>query len=170
MDIKEALLAEHSKIQSQRIADYIGKDPVRFAELMTLFFGQEYRLTQRAAWVLSHCADRYPELIHPHLEEMIHNLRNNVHVAVRRNTLRVLQFIDIPEELLGEAVDICFMYLASHDEPVAVKVFGMTVLANICKEEPDLGNELRLLIEEQLPYGSAGFKSRGKKILAALPK
>ena len=31
-----------------------------------------------------------------------------------------------------------------------------------------IANELKVVIEDQLPYGSAGFKSRGKKILAKL--
>ena len=170
MNIKEALLAEHSKRQSERIATFIGKNPDRFRELMDLFFGEEYRITQRAAWAVSHCTDQYPELILPHLDQLIHNLRNKTHVAVRRNSLRVLQFVEIPEHLLGEAADICFQLLASHDEPVAIKVFSMTVLWNICQKEPDLSHELKLIIEEQLPYGTAGFKNRSNKILTAMRK
>ena len=68
----------------------------------------------------------------------------------------------------GEAADICFGYLVDHKETIAVRVFAMTVLGNICRREPDLGIELRLVIEEELPYASAGFKSRAKKILAEL--
>jgi len=33
----------------------------------------------------------------------------------------------------------------------------MTVLLNIVKKEPDLKKELKILIEDQLPYASAGF-------------
>ena len=50
MDIREALLAEHSKGQTTKIVRYIDGDPVRFAELMKLFLGDTYRLSQRAAW------------------------------------------------------------------------------------------------------------------------
>lgn len=170
MHIKEALYAEHSKAQCLRIAEYIGRDSERFTELMKCFLGSDPRLTQRAAWAVSHCSDRHPELLYPHLEAMISNLRNKVHVAVRRNTVRLLQYLDIPEELLGEAADICFSYLADPGETIAVKVFSLTVLANICKREPDLGNELKLLLEEQLPYSSAAFKNRAGKILRELDK
>ena len=51
MDLRAELLEEHSKRQALRVADYIGNDPERFADLMCLFFGNEYRVTQRAAWV-----------------------------------------------------------------------------------------------------------------------
>jgi hypothetical protein len=36
MNIKEALLQEHSKAQMQKIVAYIGNDKKRFAELITL--------------------------------------------------------------------------------------------------------------------------------------
>ncbi len=168
MDIKEELLKEHSKEQAERIANFIGSDTAKFDKLMQLFMGDHYRTNQRAAWVLSKCADRSPELLTPYIARLIKNLMGDVHVAVKRNTLRVLQDIKIPKDLWGIIVDICFRILKSSEEPIAVKVFGMTVLHNIVKEEPDLKNELKLILEDQLPYGSAGFKSRASKILKTL--
>jgi len=41
----------------------------------------------------------------------------------------------------------------------------MTVLANIAQKEPELKNELRLVIEQQLSHGSTGFCSRARKVL-----
>lgn len=169
MDLRSEILKENSKPQALKIAHYIGNDPERFYELMQLFLAKEYRVTQRAAWILSHCCDKHPALILPHLSNLISNLKGNPPVAVRRNTVRILQFIDIPEELMGELADHCFKYLSSADEPVAVKVFSMTILANIVKVFPELAQELRILIEDQMPYGSAGFISRGNKILKSLP-
>ena len=46
----------------------------------------------------------------------------------------------------------------------------MTVLYNITLKIPELADELKIIIEDQMPYGSAGFKSRGKKILKGLQK
>ena len=67
-------------------------------------------------------------------------------------------------------VDICFNFLLSQDEPVAIRVFAMTVLGNIAQKWPELKNELRMAIEENMEFGSAGFKSRGKKELKRLKK
>ncbi len=44
----------------------------------------------------------------------------------------------------------------------------MTVLEKICRKIPELKPELRLIIEEQLPHGSAAFKNRGNRILKRL--
>jgi hypothetical protein len=169
MNIRNALLKEHSKAQALRIASYIASDASRFKELMTLFLGKEYRVTQRAAWVVSTCIENYPALITPWLKKMLVHLGEaGLHPAVKRNTLRVLQFVNIPKPLQGIAASNCFLLLQSETEPVAVKVFSMTVLGNLCQKEPDLINELRLVIEHQLIRASAGFKSRAKKILRLL--
>jgi hypothetical protein len=55
-------------------------------------------------------------------------------------------------------------------DPIAIKVFSMTVLFNISKNVPEFRDELAIIIEDQMPYGSAGFKSRGKKTLKGLSK
>ncbi len=170
MDIEAALLNEHSKANTLFIANHIGNDKKKFRKLMKIFSGNNLRATQGAAWVLSMCCDRNPELIIPYLNELVLNLKKEIPVAVKRNTVRILQQVDIPEELYGETVDICFNLLNDSNEPIAVKVFSMTVLFNIIQFIPELKNELRICIEDQMPYGSAGFKSRGKKILRSLNK
>lgn len=168
MNIKEEILREHSKNQAQKVAAYIGKDKKRFSELMRLFLSENYRITQRSAWALSFCVDNCPDLFNPYIEEIVLNLKKDVSVAIRRNTVRILQKVDIPDEFLGITADACFHLLASKAEPIAVKAFSMTVLANICVRVPDLKHELKILIEDQLPYGSTGFKNRGNKTLKLL--
>ena len=170
MNIENALLAEHSKAQTLRICQYIGDQQDRFDELMNLFFKGEYRVTQRAAWVISYCAEAYPPLIEPHLQSMLDNLeREGLHNSIKRNTLKVLSARTLPEELLGQAATLSFDFLAAPKEAIAIKVFSMELLYQICRVEPGLAGELRLLIEDQLPNGSAGFKARGKRILKKLP-
>jgi hypothetical protein len=92
-----------------------------------------------------------------------------VPVAVKRNVVRILQFVDIPEDLHGEVMNICFELLGDLRETIAVRVFSMTVLARLAEIYPDIRQELRIIIEDELSHQpSAGFKSRAKKILAAL--
>ena len=127
MDLRSEILREHSKQQALKIANYIGDDQHRFSELMTLFLESEYRVTQRAAWIVSHCCDNHPRLLDPYLAKIICNLEGDIPVAVKRNTVRILQSVDLPEELMGSLADHCFQYLSGTKEPIAVKVFSMTI-------------------------------------------
>ncbi len=167
MNFKEEILREHSKAQVMRIVAYIGADAERFAQAMKLFLEGDYRVTQRISWVVSHCASAHPWLMMPYLEPMLQNLlqKTNLHDAVKRNTIRILQFVEIPEDLQGLAAQVCFQYLGDPKIPVAIRAFSMTVLAKIAKQHPGLQEELKIIVEDQLPYQSPAFVSRAKQIL-----
>ena len=116
--------------------------------------------------VLGHIHDQHPSLLEPYLPQIIKHLRHpDIHDAIKRNIVRILHNVKIPEEHYGEVADICFTYLEDPNVAVAIRAFSMTVLWNICQEVPELMPELRATIEDLLDYSSAGFKSRGKKIL-----
>jgi len=166
--IKEWLLKEHSKRKTQLIIEYVGNNPDRLKELLTIFSEGDKRLSQRAAWPLSYIAELHPALVKPHLKFILRLLENSPHDAIKRNVMRLLQYVKIPDSLSGKVADYCFTFLSSEAEPVAIRVFSMQVLANLCVPYPELKHELIPLIENMMPYGSAGIKSRGKKILIGL--
>ncbi len=171
MDLKAAALKEHSKAQCNKIVKYVGNDPKKFAQLINVFLAGPYRVTQRISWPLSCCIEQNTTLIHPHLTKVLKYVQTpGVHDAVKRNVVRLLQFIDIPKRNQGVAADICLKFFGDNKESIAVRVFSMTVLGNLAKEIPELKNELVPLIEDQLPYASAAFVSRGRKLLKELKR
>jgi hypothetical protein len=166
MDIREALLQEHSKSQCRKIVDYIGSDRGRFAQLMKIFIEGEYRLTQRAAWPLSYCIEENPGLIGPYYKQLVEMLQKKAnHPAMTRNIVRLLQKIEIPKRYHGKIMTACFDYIAAENTPVAVKAFSLTILENLSRYYPDIRTELKLIIEERWDHETAAFKSRAKKIL-----
>ncbi len=170
MDLKTEILQQHSKPQTMKIVAYIGNNQTRFDELVGLLLNGENLVAQRAGWVLRYCVEARPMFIIPHLEKLIENLNKPVHNAVKRNTVKVLTFVDIPEQLSGKVADICFEYLASPKEAIAIRVFAMEVLLALCKKEPELAQELKLLIEDHYELGSAGFRAKARKILKDISK
>lgn len=168
MNIKKELSRGHSKALTERIVNYVGADAERFGTLVSVFLEGPHRLTQRAAWPLSYCVMNHPHLLKKHYRSILGMLgRDGVHDAVKRNIVRLLQFVSIPKRHQGKVIEYCFA-LMDPEEPVAVRVFSMTVLANLSKQHPDLKRELKLVIEDQLPFASAAYLSRSKKILRQL--
>lgn len=166
MKLREEILKEHSKEQTVKIVHWVNNNQERFDELFELFIKDEYRVVQRAAWPLSYCVIEHSELIKKHFSRLIKNLQKPaLHSAVKRNTIRLLQDITIPKKYQGAVMDICFRYIASPDEAVAVKAFSLTVLQNLSKTYPEILPEIKLLIEERWDHETSAFKSRAKKIL-----
>jgi hypothetical protein len=166
VNIRDEILAEHSKRQTMKIVEYIDGDAEKFAELMKLFLGPVYRTSQRAAWAVNYCAEHNKKLVKPYFPKLVEQLeRDDVHVAVRRNVVRMLQFIDIPKRLEGRVFDACYNLLNDPSEPVAVRVFAMTVAAKLAKDEPELLNELRLVATKYPQAATVGFRSRARRVL-----
>ena len=173
MNLRQALLEEHSRERALLITEWIEGRADRFADLVACVLDEQYRLSQRAAWALRFAAERYPFLLTPHLPHMIHRIGEpKTPDAVKRNVLRILQDVDLPEDedLLGQLAEYGFQFLADPKEAVAIRVFSMSVLWKICQRIPELSDELRMTIEDHFEHGTAGFKSRGRKILKAIGK
>jgi hypothetical protein len=169
MNIKEEILKEHSQKQAIKIADYACLSKKNFHELMQCFMDNEYRLAQRAAWSVAWAAKRKPEMITPHIKDLVAQLqRKDVHNAVIRNSVRILEQIEIPEKFHGEVMNACFGFIETPATPAAIKAFSLTTLYNLSKKYPEIGPELKLIIEEKWDTETAAFRSRGKKILGLL--
>lgn len=166
MDLRKEVLKEHSRVQAHKIADYVGSNAQRFEALIEVYLAGPYRVTQRAAWPLSLCVEQHSALIGPHLKKVLDYLKKpGIHDAVKRNTMRLLQLITIPKRNQDQVVNLCFDYLLRKQEPVAVKAFSMTVLSKIIHDKPELQQELKIILEDQLPFATPAFRSRAMKIL-----
>lgn len=169
MNLVAELEKRHSVATKNRIMRHVGTDRKRFGELVKIFLGSNYRLTQWAGWPLSDIVKRHPEMIRPYLRPMLKSLdRPGMHDAVKRNVMRLLQFIDIPAGMAGLAFDKAFALFSDTGQPVAVRVFSMQVMADVAMKVPELKNEVCLAIEQHLPYGSPGYRSRARRLLKTL--
>jgi hypothetical protein len=169
MNIKEALLQEHSKTQMLKIVAYVGNDKKLFSELIALMLTADYRIAQRAAWPVSHCVQKNPTLIKPWFGKLIKHLEaENIHDAVKRNTLRILQDTDIPEKYCGKLYACCYAFLQSIKEPIAIRAFALTVLVNISKKYPELKREILHSAESLLHCGIPALESRSRQAGKAL--
>lgn len=169
MKLRETILKEHSKANCTKIVTWIGNDQKKFDQLFDLFLNDEYRVVQRAAWPLSYIVIDHPKFIKKHFNKLIKNLHKpNIHDSVKRNTLRLLQEISIPQKFHGELMNTCFNYIISPIEKAAIKAFSLTILQNLSKEYPDIKQELKTVIEDRWDLETPAFHSRAKKILKEL--
>lgn len=163
--LSQLLDQPQTKEVRDKIITYIGDSASRMAELMDFFFHEEWRYNQKAAWPLGVIGEHNPELLLPHLQSMLDNLKDHPKDAVIRNTVRTLQFIDLSEDLEGPVYDICMNYLLDIKQAIAIRAFAMTTLANIAEKHPELRSELIAVIQEYFEIESSGFKARAKKII-----
>lgn len=171
--IESEINGKFSKAWVKRMTDYIGSDEKRLGILMNIFLRGNYIHTQKAAWILSECGKNYPSLIIPYFRDFIEKLQEPLTLeSVKRNIVRIWQYIAIPNEYIGEVYDICFDFLHTNAATV-IKIYSMYVCCSIAKRIPELKVELQLTIEDIVlknQGGSGAIRSSGKKILKELKK
>lgn len=170
--LKELLTFHSSRETADMIASLIKKQPALFDQLVTASLSNQYPDCMRAAWAMQICCAEHPEWIAPYIPTHSNAFFKTKYNGVKRNFLKILaDHIDVlklpePDLIINTAFDI----IANPKEAVANRVYGMVIIFQYSKKEPDLANELRAIIEYELPEAKAAFRSRGKKILAALSK
>lgn len=125
---------------------------------------------RRAAWLLSNAFDLDAGLLVPHQEKLIRLVLLAKEDSVRRSLLRVIDGAAVPRQYQGALFDACMQWMISERYAIAVRCNAMQILYRICLEEPELSAELIQQIQELISFGSAGFKSRGNKIISRLKK
>jgi len=140
---------------------------------MDCFFAEtdNYKVPQRAAHTVSLMFDRNQQIVLPYMNRLIISVLNpELTSSLKRNILRILQSMEIPENFLGEIYEACYGFLINPKEEIAIRAFAITVLYNISEKYPELKPELAATIESVLsePGCSPGVQSRAKKALKNL--
>ena len=169
--LDQLLSKRHSKNTVQAIVSYIGSNPKRFSALVSIALSEGERSAILATWSMSYCVECFPELLVKHYNTFIKAAsKKNASDGVKRSVVRAFQFVSIPKRYQGKIVALCVGFMENKKEAIATRVFSMSVLANLVQENPDLKDELLLLIEDGMPYASPAYLSRSKKILKQLHK
>ena len=167
MNLPVLLAAAIRKETVAEIVQWIGDDQKRFDGLFLLFSTGEPRVVQRAAWPMSYCVIRHPELITPHYGKIIKLLNDPTQpAAVKRNILRLMdQGPEVPKKFHGPVMDSCFRILEDPDETIAARAFAIGILERMAKDYPEILAELKTAVEFILPNASPGVRSRALKVL-----
>ncbi len=168
--LKQELMAENSKRNMNRVAKMIGNDKVLFKDLLQIMTHDEDPYNRRAAWAITAVTDEYPELLKPHLKEIIPFLKQDLHEGIIRSLLRQLPLIEIPEKYQGVLFDICFNWAENPKYALAVRANALTVLYNISNLHKELKNELIILFEQISQEEAPAMKARGVLLLKKLKK
>lgn len=170
MPYEIAQIKEHLSDSGRKLADLTAsmvlKDPSLLIPLVKISYSDEYPWCQRASRVVSICGSQRPELLQPFVSEIISRLKKQRSESVRRNFLKLFCDVDYRLKARDRSIllNLCFDYLAG-SYSIAVKVYSMDVLYKLSLDIPEIQRELYEIIENEMPEASAGYKSRGMKIL-----
>jgi hypothetical protein len=165
--VTSILEAGYGKKDITRIVKFVGDDPSRFRELVLAVFSADETLSRRAAWAISYAAADHPQLVKPYCSRLVKYLgKPGNHPAIDRNILRLFESVPISGSVAVKLFDYCLSVIPYENHTVAVRAFAITVAARIASMYPELGAELRSVIETIPPADTtAALKVRSRDAL-----
>ncbi len=164
-NLNDIIMAEHSRAQADFIADIVISQPTLLNELVEIVFLNEEPISRRASWPLRIVSDRNPEIVTPVIPQIVKELPIIDSMPIRRALLALLVNVDIPEEFHGELLQFTTGILLNKGSEIAHVIYSTDIYYKLSVNEPDLLNELALMLEQLLPYGSPGVKSKSRKTI-----
>ena len=166
--LRELLMVENSRRNTDLIAGLILQKPTLFDELFSIYIKDEEPVSRRAAWVAEVVTEKNPDLLIPFIEQIVSRMKTFTHDGMKRESLKMLARSPLHVENLGQLINICFNWLTAGRESVAVKMFSMEVLYRISQQVPEIKKELADSIEWRIQYERPGFRAHGNRVLKQL--
>lgn len=170
MTAKEHIINELQLFNIQYLTNVLVEKPEYNEVFWDLIFNGTGVIPWRSAYVIDKHSEKYPSSIQKYIPIMIEKLPALKEDGLKRHFLRMLQRATLPEETLGLLIDVCFRWLSSPGEAIAVRVHAMQIIYDVSQDFPDLKPELVLTLESIIGISNPGIISRASKLLFALRK
>lgn len=136
-------------------------------ELSKLLF-ENKQISTRFLWLLSDIGGIDSKVLFDELPYLF-NLRDKInHLETKASFANYWLLVGVPIQNEAEAITLLFEWLQSNEVNVHTKSRSLFVLFNLTKKYPELKNELKLCLEDQLDKNTPDFNKRANKILVEL--
>lgn len=151
------------------LSDFLIHSPEQLNQLIQIGLNDPKKESWRAVWVVDQVHEKKPELVRPYVPQFIEALPYISNESKLRLLLKIISLNPVPESQLAFLWDYGLKEFTNASRPIAIRVHAMQILFEISGTISEFKPELIQLIEHHIAFhGSAGIKSRGRKLLSKL--
>jgi hypothetical protein len=163
-NLSQSLIKDQSAENRQFWASYLIENQIDLREMVDLVLS-ERKLALRFIWLVGDLCEINPEYV-VNTVPLFYELKDKVKFPnFDRSLAKLFLHCGIPENLEGEIIEELFSWIMDSKVSVATKTNSMLALKKVLVKYPELENEFRLVIEDQLDKNSVSFRICAKKVL-----
>lgn len=158
-----------------RVSNLVLEDEVNFLPLLEIATDYNDKVSIKAAWILEFVCVHKLSWIFPYIDLFTNNLKYMHYESAIRPFSKICQFLATElhsdnelflkyKKNIVQIVEVEFDWLISNQK-VAVKAYSMEALYFFGKHIDWIHPELKEILLKDFSKGSAGYKSRAKKVL-----
>jgi hypothetical protein len=165
--LQQSLKADDSEANRRRWQASIIERKTDMRTLMPLL--DEDRFTQmRFLWLTGGLVETAPEIVRPVVADFFAKRHTIAVPNYNRSLAKFFWLAGIPEELEAEATDELFGWILDAKTTTSAKSYAVLALHRLTEKYPELKNELKIVIEDQLRKNGTSFEKRAGKVLLQL--
>lgn len=155
--------------RSNEAAREVANSPARFAALFEAVFADDPVLRARAADACEKAAKKNPALLAPLKKRLLAALPNAQQQEVRWHLAQMLAYVNTTATEKKRAAAVLKEWFANDDSRI-VRVMSLQALAEFAKAEPEMRNEISLLVRAALDSGIPSLAARARKLQKEMGK
>jgi hypothetical protein len=127
---------------------YVVAHPKSFEEAIKLAIADKQPYSWRAAWLLWNCMEKNDKRIRKYVKDIV-NILPNRKDNQKRELLKILEQMEIKEEIEGLLFNHCVTIWAKIDKQPSVRFNAFKILVKIAQRHSELFQEVKLLTQKQ---------------------
>lgn len=169
MSLREDVLRAR-KGMAFEILERIEEEPKLLNDLIEIILSDKHPEAWRAAWILDWYVRTYEkESAQAYINEFIILLDKTENNSLRGRLLKLFQSLNLNVDNIGLLFDVSYRLFYNSNVPSFVTLYSMQILFLITRVEPELKNELIIILEDMIPHLSKSYIKKGaQKMLKKL--
>lgn len=149
MSLRDQLSSRLSKIDIQQLCSRCkGVENPLMDELYTLIFDADKRVSDNAAWVMTHMNNENRRFLQSHIADLIAEAMHTTSESKCRLLLTLLRKQKFTADSIdGDFLDFCLANIIEYSKPVGIRAMCLHLAYEQCRFYPELLEELRLTLD-----------------------
>jgi len=153
------------RFSKKTLVAFINADPKHFNQAIQFAISDEQPMAWRSTWLLGHCMSKNDTRLQSHVKYFMEIVETKKD-GHQRELLKILNKMDIDEEIEGHLFDICMTIWETITKSPSVRIKAFEILTKIAKKHPELNNEIEFLSENHYTKTlSPGIKRSVEKFI-----
>lgn len=165
-EYRKSLDVPISKLSIDGLVQEICRQPEYLQEMYQLISDEKQTVSWRAIWVCEKVSEVHPDWFVPMLDDITQRLLACRHDGSKRLLLSILYNVPFPASIPVDLLNYCLDHMLSPQESIGVQALSIRMAYQLCKPEPELLSELRLILENtDVEFYSTGVRTTIRNIL-----
>ena len=165
--LETSLKSDSSEANIRKWVRYIIDHSIVLSTLHSVL-DAERTVSMRFTWLIGGLCEQASEIVFPSVAYFYSKRHDVVFANYDRSLAKMFWLAGVPAEIEGAAIDDMFRWLMDANITVSTKTYSMFALHNLTAKYPELKNELKISLEDQLGKSTADFDKRLRKMLESL--